>query len=121
MAHRNIRKKFKVEDKNFNEHSFEAIGFMGKREFSVSGFEMFRRTAQLDNYYIDKKDTIREFLDQLPTKLRPYKLVMSRSNLGEPDETIYFSYSVCDEKWFQDRVSLDSDFDDSWLVVRRCE
>src|SRR3990167_8524133 len=115
MIHQDICIKFTIGDRNY-----EAVGFLKGGERSVAGDAMLARTAGQNGGAIGEEDEsfLRQHLEELPVELQPYWLATNKSYPGHPQyvSCFYFDGGRWRQRWYW----LDSQWDDSDLVVRRC-
>ena len=112
--HKDIRILFQIDDRRY-----EAVGFLGKDERSVSGDEMVSRTADKNNSIIGEEDAmfINEHRHLLPTNLNKYHLV---TNQRKSDSQRSVNIFCChDGSWRKFWSHLDCGWFAHELVVRR--
>jgi hypothetical protein len=82
---------------------------------------MFTRTDK-DGLVVDNEDCdfIWKHRKELPKELQPYYLVTKRRRPGIPRDVSYFRHYPMHGGWYKHWGSLDSQWDGSNLVLRRC-
>jgi hypothetical protein len=118
--HNKIRKLFEVKDKATNEiRRFEAVGFLCEGEPSVDGNTMLSRTSGENGGAIGEEDEkfIWKHCYLLPTEFWPHDLVTNRRDPEYPHHVLFFDCSC--GKWYRSRESLDEQWGENALVVRR--
>jgi len=121
MAHKDIRIPFVIYDRVFNfNRRYEAVGFLEKDEWPISGGVMFARTSQENGGAIGKGDEefLRVYIDYLPMNLSRYQLVTGRHNPDNVLEVSCFCYSRANryQYWW---LNVGLWCDELTLVVRR--
>jgi len=115
MAHKDIRILFEIEGR-----CYEAVGFLAEGELSTNGDEMLRRASAENGGAIKGEDEafLRKRRAKIPRELDPYWLVTDVRDPGDPRDVSCFVWES--DRWYQSWNSLDDDWDDRCLVLRRC-
>ncbi|KKR35407.1 MAG: hypothetical protein UT67_C0002G0031 [Candidatus Magasanikbacteria bacterium GW2011_GWA2_40_10] len=121
MTHKDIRIPFVIYDRLFDfTRRYEAVGFLEKDEWPISGGVMFARTSEENGGAIGKgnEEFLRAHIGYLPMYLSRYQLVTGRHN---PDNVLEVSCFGCSwRSWHQYwRLNTGLWCDELTLVVRR--
>lgn len=116
MTHKDIRIPFEVGGRNF-----EAVGFLKDGESSVDGKTMLSRIAEENGGAIGQEDVafLSERRNNFPKEIRRYTLATGIHKPGGPQDVSCFVWGDGDQ-WYRGWLFLEGQWDDHFLVLRRC-